>query len=89
MKQKRLVMLDQMFLLMIEYPKHDWHSAFGHKILCYSRATGVTFILNLLYTHETKYIFHLSLSVVRDLLAFCVAQILPEKILEISLINSF
>ena len=34
---------------MIEYPKHDWHSAaFGHKMLCYSRATAAAFILSLL-----------------------------------------
>ena len=31
MKQKRLVMLGQMYLAMIEYPKHDWHSGFGEK----------------------------------------------------------
>ena len=36
MKQKELVMLGQMYLPMIEYPKHDWHSAFGHRWLCYS-----------------------------------------------------
>ena len=46
-KQKRLAMLDQMYLSMIECPKHDWHSAFVHKRLCYSRATNGTFILNL------------------------------------------
>ena len=50
MKQKRLLMLGQIYLLMIECPKHDWHSAFGDKRLCYSRATAGTFILNLLYT---------------------------------------
>ena len=48
MKQKRLVMLDQMYLSMNEYQKHDWQSAFGYKRLCYSRATAGTFILNLL-----------------------------------------
>ena len=45
MKQKRLLMLGQMQLSMIEYLKHDWHSAFGHKRLCYSRATAGTFYL--------------------------------------------
>ena len=49
MKQRRLAILGQMYFSMIEYPKHDWHSAFGHKMLCYSRATAGTFILNLLY----------------------------------------
>ena len=49
MKQKRLAMLDQMYLSMIEYSEHDWLSAFAHKMLCYSRATVATFILNLLY----------------------------------------
>ena len=34
MKQKRLVMLVQMYLSMIDYPKHDWHSAFGKKRGC-------------------------------------------------------
>ena len=43
-KEKRVVMLDQ-----IESPKHDWQSAFGHKRLCYSRATDGTFILNIIY----------------------------------------
>ena len=46
---KRLVMLGQMYLSTIEYPKHDSHSAFGHKRLCYSRATLGNFLLNLLY----------------------------------------
>ena len=49
MKQKILVLLGQMYLSMIEYPNHDWHSAFDHKGLCYSRATAGTFNLNLLY----------------------------------------
>ena len=49
MKQKRLVMLGQMYLSIIRYPKHDWDSAFGNKKLCYSRAMAGTFILNLLY----------------------------------------
>ena len=53
MKQKRLVMC-QMYLSKIEYPKHDSHSAFGHKRLCYSRATFWTFILNLLYFDAIK-----------------------------------
>ena len=35
-KQKRLAMLDQMYLSMIE----DWFSASGHKMLCYRRATA-------------------------------------------------
>ena len=48
-KQKRLAMLDQMYLSIIEYSKHDWLSAFGHTILCYSRATDGTFILYLLF----------------------------------------
>ena len=41
-----------MHLLMIEYPKHGWHLSFGHKRLCYSRATAGTFILNLLYLFD-------------------------------------
>ena len=49
MKQKRLVMLGQIYLSMIEYQKHDWYSAFGQKRLRYSRAMARTFILNLLY----------------------------------------
>ena len=49
MKQKRLVMLGQMYLSMIEYLKHDWHPAFGHKRLLYNRGTAGTYILNLLY----------------------------------------
>ena len=48
MKQKRLAILDHMYLSMIECSKHDWNSAFGHKMLCYSRATAGTLILNLL-----------------------------------------
>ena len=39
----------QMHLSINENPKHDWHSAFGDKRLCYSRATAGTFILNLIY----------------------------------------
>ena len=35
MKQKRLVMLVQMYLSIIEFP--NWHSAFGDKRLCYCR----------------------------------------------------
>ena len=54
MKQKRLVMLGQMYLLTIEYPKHDWHSAFGHKRVCYSRAMLETYILNLLYRQHPR-----------------------------------
>ena len=50
MKQKRFVILVQMYLSMIEYAKHDWDSEFGHKRLCYSRATAGIFILNLLYS---------------------------------------
>ena len=42
-------MLGHMDILMIEYPKYYWHVAFGHKRLCYERATAGTFILNLLY----------------------------------------
>ena len=37
MKQKRLVMFGQMYLSMIECPKHYWHTAFSHKRLCYWR----------------------------------------------------
>ena len=55
MKQKRLLMLGQMYLLMIECPKHDWHSAFGDKRLWYSRATAGTFILNLLYCAKYRF----------------------------------
>ena len=50
MKQKSCLMLGLMYLSIIECPKHDWHAAFGHKRLCYMRATAGTFILNLLYT---------------------------------------
>ena len=50
MKPKSWPILDQIYLSMIEYPKHDWHAAFGHKRLCYRRATAGTFILNLLYS---------------------------------------
>ena len=42
-------MLGKVYLSMIEYQKHDWHSAFGYKKLRYSRATAGNFILNLLY----------------------------------------
>ena len=49
MKQRICPMFGQMHLSMIEYPKHDWHAAFGHKRLCCRRATAGTFILNLLY----------------------------------------
>ena len=59
MKQKRLVRLGQMFLTIIEYPKHDWHSVFGHKRLCYRRATAGTFILNLLYNKKVTLFFGL------------------------------
>ena len=40
-KQKRLAMLDQMYLSMIEDSKHVWLSVFGHKMLCYTDATAV------------------------------------------------
>ena len=33
MKQKKMLMLDQMYLSMIEYSKHDWHAAFDHQTL--------------------------------------------------------
>ena len=42
-------MLGHMDISIIEYPKYHWHVAFGHKRLCYERATAGTFILNLLY----------------------------------------
>ena len=48
-KQKKFMMLSQMYFSMIEYPKFDWYSAFGHKRLCCSRATAGTFILNLFH----------------------------------------
>ena len=48
-KQKRQVMLGHIDISMIEYLKHYWDVAFGHKRLCYERATAETFILNLLY----------------------------------------
>ena len=54
MKQKKIEILVQMYLSMIEYPKDDCDSAFGHKRLCYSRATAGTFILNLLYNMKFK-----------------------------------
>ena len=47
-KQRRLLMLDQMYLSMIEYPQHDWHTVIGHKRLSYRRATAGPFILKLL-----------------------------------------
>ena len=50
MKQNICPMFGQMYLSMIEYPKHDWHAVLGHKRLCYRRATAGTFILNLLYS---------------------------------------
>ena len=49
MKQKSWLMLGLMNFSMIEYPKDTLHSSFGHKRLCYKRATAGTFILNLLY----------------------------------------
>ena len=49
MKQKRFMILAEIYFLMIKYPKIDWYLALGHKRLCYSRATAGTFILNLLY----------------------------------------
>ena len=33
MKRKRWLMLGQMYLSMVEYPKHDWRAAFGPKWL--------------------------------------------------------
>ena len=45
MKQNICSMFVQMYLSMIEYPKHDWHAVLGHK----RRATAGSFILNLLY----------------------------------------
>ena len=39
-----------MYLLMIEYPKHDLHAAFGQERLSYRRDTADTFFLNLLYS---------------------------------------
>ena len=39
-----------MDISMIEYPKYYWHVAFGHKRLCYERATAGTLIFRLLYT---------------------------------------
>ena len=53
MKQKRFVILVQMYLSMIEYPEDDWDSAFSHKRLCYSRATAGTFILNEMHSELT------------------------------------
>ena len=47
-------MLDHVYLSMIEYPKYYWHGAFGHKRLCYKRATAENFILNLLYMWNLK-----------------------------------
>ena len=52
MKQKSWLMLGQMYLSKVEYSKNDWHASFGHKRLCYRRATAGTFILNLLYTEK-------------------------------------
>ena len=37
-----------MYLSMIEYPQHDWHTVIGHKRLWYRRATAGPFILKLL-----------------------------------------
>ena len=48
-EQKSWPILGQIYLSMIEYPKHDWHAAFGHRRLCYRRVTAGTIILNLLY----------------------------------------
>ena len=57
MKQKSWPMLRQMYLSMIQYPRHDWHAAFGHKRLCCKRATAGTFILILLYNDSGEKIF--------------------------------
>ena len=48
MKQQSCPIVGQMYLWIIECPKHDWHAAFGHKRLCYRRAIARTLILNLL-----------------------------------------
>ena len=37
-----------MYFSMIEYPKHDWHAAFGLKRLWYRCATAGNLILNIL-----------------------------------------
>ena len=54
MKQKILLMLGQMYLSMIECPKHDRDAAFRHTRLCYRRATVGTFFLNLFYSPNRK-----------------------------------
>ena len=58
MKQKSLLMLGQMYFSMIEYSKHDWHASFGHKRLCFRRATAGTFILNLFYWYGNLLIWN-------------------------------
>ena len=63
-----------------------WEISGKNMVLRMSLADSVWWLHN---THETKYIFRLSLSVVRDLLAFYVAQIPLEKIVKIFLLNSF
>ena len=50
LEQKRLMMLEQLYLSIIEYPKYGWYGTFGHKRLCYRRATARTFTLKLLYS---------------------------------------
>ena len=52
MKQKSQLTLGHIYISMIEYPKYYWYVPFGHKRLCYERATAGTFILNLLYSVE-------------------------------------
>ena len=49
-REKSWPILGRIYLSMIEYPKYDWHAAFSHKRLCYSRTTAGTFILNLLFS---------------------------------------
>ena len=52
-KEKHQVILGQIYLLMIEYPKHDQHVVFSHKGLCYRRATAGTFVLDLLCRYRS------------------------------------
>ena len=42
----------QIYLSMIECPKHDQHVVLCHKWLCYRRATAEKFVLNVLYWKE-------------------------------------
>ena len=50
-KQER-VMFGQIYLSMIECPKHDWHVEICHIGLYYKRATAGTFVLDLLSTQS-------------------------------------